>query len=350
MGLWARAAAALGRVDYMLTYALVRFVDEVLATYFSAGDVLFVALVATALTCRADAPLGPTGASVRRVAAVLLANGVQTGLPSAFARETGDVMLVLHWLVATCAVVLLPTLLAPYTDEQVFAQVSRLVLFTYAENSAYITARLHLDYVLAAVAALALHAAEARAAVAGVAERTVLRALSMLATNVIVSSLLREDTGGLVEIAWLVGALILLDNVAASLAVASELRDYAVWRAAALIGARLEFFEAPADAVLGVVLGAVGLAYSAQCAAASAGFVLHYGAMLDLGVLVGANTALGVAERGVRALPPSLVWIALLGTVNVVHIALEAAAQSGSGSGRSTTMPLASARQSTVCV
>lgn len=324
VGLWQRVAAALCRMDYMLTYALVQFVNGVLETFFSAEDVLFVALVGTALTSRGDIPLGPTGASVRRVSAVLLANGVQTGLPGAFARETSGVLLVLHWLVATCAVVLLPTLLAPFTSDEVLGQVSRLVLFTYAENSAFITAGLHLDYVLAALAALVLYAVGTRVASAGAAEQAVLRALSMLATNVVVSSLLHGSAGDALEIAWLVGVLIMLDNLSGWLEAAPELRDYAVWKAAALVGARLEFLEVPTDAVLGTVLAVVGFAWAAQRAAAAAGFALRYGAMLDLGVLVAANTALGVVERSVRKMPQSIVWVALLGTVNVVHVALDA--------------------------
>jgi hypothetical protein len=317
-GVWARVTAALARVDYMLTYGLVTFVDRVFATYFSRVDIVLVAAVAAAVTAHGKRAgvLGQTGESVRRVAAILLANGVLASLPAASASETSGTVLVLHWLLSTAAAVLLPTLAAPFATDEVLAQVASLTLFAYAENASFITRALHADYVLAALAALALHAAHGVAG-AGGALGVALRALGMLATNVLVSALLRGTAGDALEVAALLGALVVLDHLRPWLEAAGELRDYATWKASTLAAARLA--GSPRDAVFGAVAGAVGLACGLRDAAR-----LRFDAVIDVGVLVAANVAFAAAEDAVRALPASLVWVALLAVVNVVHVALAA--------------------------
>jgi hypothetical protein len=314
---WARATAALARVDYMLTYALVGFVGRVFERYFSRSDTLVVAAVVIGVTARGAG--GQTGGSLRRVSAVLIANGVLAGMPAASATETSATVLVLHWLLSTSTVILLPTLAAPFTEEQVLTQISRIVLFAYAENAMFLTQMMHTDYVLAALAALVLHAARGGGGGGG-AVGIATRALGMLATNVIVTALMRGTAGDALEIAVLLSALVLLDHLQPWLEAAGELRDYAAWKASALITTRLA--GAPRDAVLGALGAAIGVACGAQSAL---GKRLRYDAIIDVGILVMAGVVISAVETTVRAMPSSLVWVVLLAVVNVVHVVLGAA-------------------------
>lgn len=315
-------------MDYLLTYTLVGFVQSVLHTFLSPGDARYVALVASALSAfgtSQSGPLGQTRASIHKVAVVLLVNSVMSGAPSASLAATSAPVVVLHWMLATATVVLLPTLLSPFTDNDVFQQVSSLVFFMYAENSSFITESLHQDHVLAALAILVLHAVDSCRPSAAAAEKVVLRALSMLATNVVVSSLLEASatsTHDATEIGWLFAVIILFDNVRLQLHVATELKDYAVWKGASLISERLAFNGVPLDVVCWGCLALVAGAHVLRTLAKEVGTELRYGAVVDLGILVAVNAGLSLVKLSVQRMPNSLVWMALLGVVNVVHLVL----------------------------
>jgi hypothetical protein len=314
----ARLRDAFARVDYLLTYALARFAQQVLERRLVAADLLLVAAAVAALSVAANprGVLGATAQSAHKVAAVLFAQHLLTGMPrpgpgrlARLAREAAA---------AFAAVVLLPTLLAPLLAEEAVAQVTNLVFFIFSENSAQLTRDPELDLVLPVAAALVLWATQTRAPHAAGAESTVLHAIAMLATNVLIETLFGTETSAL-HIVALLAALVFFDRLAARLTLAAPLRDYAVWRSAALLLALLLARGAALDSI---VLGASIAAGAAHAAGAALG--VRADAVVSLGLLVAGNAALEAVHGSLTSTPPRIALGVLLGVINVVHLALRA--------------------------
>ena len=114
--------------------------------------------------------------------------------------------------------------------------------------------------------------------------------------------------------------LIIFENAEHALDVARELKDYAVWKGAALVAARLSFNGVPRDMIaVGAVLFVVA-ARSLQVSVATLGASCRYDAVVHLGVLIAANAALSAAETALRAMPSAFVWCFLLSLVNIAHL------------------------------
>lgn len=327
-----RMFESLGRVDHLVTYALVTFVRTLLARFFSLEDTLYLAGTVVVLTAGVLARgtgygvLERTAASAHGVGGVLLADAIMSAVPRPATADTGAASVLFHWTLSTASVILVPTLLTPVLRDDTAAKVSQLVLFMYAENSGFITRDAQVNHVLPVLALFVLCAARAReASPAPPVLAVVLRALAMLATNVVISTMLDDgatSTHDATEIAWLVAVLILFENVQRRFEVAGELKDYAVWKASTLVAARLALAGVPPDAVLFGALLFTAAAHALQAAVAAGGGLMRYDAVVQLGALVGVNAALAAVQAAMAATPPAVVWILLLSVLNAVHIAL----------------------------
>jgi hypothetical protein len=313
----ARLYDAFARVDYLLTYALARFAQQVLGPRVAPADVLLAAAVVAAGTVAwpGGGALRRTAESTHKVAAVLFAQHLLGGLPrpgtGSLARIARDSA------VALSAVALVPTLLQPLLAEEAAAQVASLVFFMFAENSAQLTRDPELDHVLPFFAGLVLWATQSRPQARGV-ERSLLHAAAMLATNVLVETMLGAAD---LSIAALVAVLLLFDGLTTSLALAASLRDYAVWRSASLALALLLARGAP------LALVVIGAGVCAGAAHAAAGWLGARGdAAVGMALLVAGNAGLEGVRRTLLGTPPRLAWGVLLGVTNAVHLALRALA------------------------
>lgn len=325
-----RVQAMLGRIDYLLTYALVGFVRRVVTRYFAARDTIYIAVVLVTLTsCIHDGthPLRKTVQSVHKVSAVLLTDMIMASIPTPSLTDTNLYTVVLSWVLSTAAVVLLPTLLTPLTAVDVAGQISSLVLFMYAENSVFLVWDPTVDLVLPGVALLVLYAAHRRMPQTQAVEHVVLQAMSMLVTNIIVSTVMDVKgtaTDDSIAIAWLICTLVLFENVQQWAELATELKDYATWKAAGLLSARLQFNGVEDQTVLAFVLLMTVAAHVFQLGLRQFHSELWYNAIVELGVIVIVNTVLGSVQKHLATTPPQLVWIILLSFVNVIHLVLEA--------------------------
>lgn len=327
----AEVRAALGRMDYMLSYSLVQFVDAVMRRFFSAGDTLLWAAAAAAATrAHGASVLGETAASVHKIAAMLVAEALFKGLRPPAAADTSLFVVAVAWLASTSAIAVIPVLLAPLADAEVREQITGLALFMYAESAGYLTQDLAVDHVLPALALAALWAAHSYEQAPG-AVGTVVRGSGMLATNIVITTLIEPSetaSDDALEIAWLVVALIIFENAEKTLDVARELKDYAVWKGSALVAARLAFNGVPWDMIVVGAVMFVGAARLLQVSVTALAASCRYDAVVHLGALVAANGVLGAAGDALRAMPAAFVWIFLLALVNVAHLALRLAAPS----------------------
>ena len=326
--MWSQLQSMLGRMDYLLTYSLVQFMQKVIQRFLSAQDIFYVAVVLVVCSARVTkvGSVGQSLYSLHKVAAVLLADTIMGAVPSPSGEHTSLFQLVVFWVLSTAAVVLVPTLLAEFTREEVSSQVSSLIFFMYAENSSVLTSDLEIDKVLPMLALLCLYFIRGRQPDAEGVERTVLQALSMMGTNVIISTLVTTSdatSSDMIEIAWLVGVLILFDNLEPWLDVAAELKDYALWKASTLLLARLLFRQIDLESIVLGVLLCIALAYALQLGLRSLHYELRYNAMIQLGVLVALNATLQAVQHSIQHLPHSIVWVVILSVVNVVHVMLD---------------------------
>lgn len=329
MNFISKLAEILGRIDYLITYALVQFVQKVLERTFSSADTLLVAggvmMLCSAAGEGQRGVLSLTARSCHKVSAVLFAQHLMGLVPSPGGEHTSMFLVVLYWLLATSAVVVLPTLLAPVVTEEAASEVYNLVFFVYAENASFLVHHLHLERELPAIALIVLYGVQSRMPAALGVEVTVLRATSMLATNVLVGTLLATPgttSAGGVEIGFLVAALIVFDGLAARIPAGGALRDYAVWKGATLVVTHLSVAGVPLDALLLGGLFLTAAAHALQEMLAEVGAVLRSDATVQIGVLVSTNVALEKVRGALDGTPVSFSWGILLATVNLVHLLL----------------------------
>ena len=320
-----KLTAALGRVDYLITYSLVTFVGEVIKRYFSSHDIVSIALVVTAI-CQGveermlldSSVFKVTIDSMHRVGAILFVNSIMQTVHAASLSDTSMFVLVVSFIVSTGVVIIVPTVVKRAVDNRndVASQISRLVFFMYAENSVLLTADTEVNRVMPALAIMVLCGLRGCRECASPVIQTLLQAFAMLATNVLVTTLVDSaDTASdsATGIAWLVGFMIVLENIAAR--ESSDVRDYALWKSSALISIMLAALPREGLIVCGGLLGCVsGLLHWITGASCET--------LTDLGVLLAANTFLDIVRINMQGVSPKLVWIVLLGFANIMHITL----------------------------
>lgn len=325
----AQVQAALGRMEYLITYSLVVFLKGVVNRFFSPRDLVYIALTLLAVTSLRIRmrTVGVISDTIHGIFCVLLVDIVMEGLRTPTAQDTSLHQCIMYWVSATAAVVTIPVLvhaMGRETSEMLGGpRLEQLIFFMYAENSAFLTQDLEINRVVPALGLIALQYTEGMKmngitdTDTGLPFSSILRATSMVLTNVVVTTLLRSDniaTDGDAGIAWLVSLLVLFDSLQAQSARASEIRDYTVWKAADTVRQHAVAQGMSQDLSLLVFTTSAYVFLSIGC------YVSHTGVIGDMSLLVAVNTALDTVKAVITGAPHSIVWLILMAVLCTLHV------------------------------
>jgi hypothetical protein len=321
--------AALGRMEYLLTYSLVIFLKGVVDRFFSAKDLIHITLTCVSVTSMKTQSntIGVIFDTVHNVFSVLLVDTVMGSLRTPNTQDTSLHQGIMYWVSATAAVILFPVIIQTTSrdmgDRLGGSRLEQLLFFMYAENSAFLTQDLEINRVVPAVGLIALQYIEGQRVTAGSAGlplSSVIKATCMVLTNVVITTLLRSDstaTDGDAGIAWLVSLLVLFDSMREQSPHVNELRDYTVWKAADTVRQHMATQGMRQDTALFVSTTTAYVFLSIGC------YVSHTGVIGDMSLLVAVNTVLDTVKAVLTGAPHSIVWLVLMTVLCTLHVAMQ---------------------------
>ena len=332
-----KIVAMFDRMNYLITYSLIRFIKAVAARFFHPKDLFYVSTVGM-FVCMSFSVLNSKTSSFTHshrsfifildtfhyFCAILFVDvlmGNIQGQPMDGVSMSKDFT---YWVTATSAVLVIPVVCKAYSEAfketTVTTNLQRLVLFMYAENSVFLTKDMEIDKVMPIVAMMSLIYIR-RVCCAynpSFVVSVLVQATTMVFTNVVVSTVLRTDdvaADSNTEIVWLLSLLILFDATNELLVGTSDLRDYAIWKSAANISVFLQYRGLDNIALFTmtmlvvVTLKFVSLPRTIQ----------HMCVLGDVSVLIAINTCLYTLENLFKGLPYSVLWVFLVCILNGLH-------------------------------
>ena len=344
-----KVQSSLGRMDYLLTLSIATFVQKTVTRFLTSIDILYISLVTS--VCTNDRKLNNEEGlrqnrgtltiimfTLHKISSILLIDSVMRYSTQTSPKNTNQHTIVMSYLVSTTLVIFVALIPERYQQTTTGSQVVRLAFFLYAENTSLFTNDAELKRVipfLALVILLFLHnitetektAKTPLTAVTG----TVVRAFSMLMTNLFITTTLDitdNESTVIVDAVWMVGALVIFDNLRGEAPVFTDLKDYAVWKAARQIQqtAHLQITANNNDnanvfILLCSVLAIVVLIIL-QRFAESKQHQLRWDAAIDLNILICVNCVIGAIKEIIQNTPKSFILHILVSALTVTQVGL----------------------------
>lgn len=344
-----------GKVDYLLTFALVKYgkttVEKILDPADGAYMALVVALVSGfVLQLNLGKSILQTARSLHRVTCILLVDNIMQYV-SEVGRGNMSVFATMQHLVVTTALLLLvPTFADLLPDKTIQSETVRLAFFMYAENASFLTQDLEVDRVIPALAIILVctlqNASENKIF------QSVCKGISMLMSNALITVLL-DNKGNTsdeaVQIAWLLCVSTMLQYFAYTISAITDLQEYTTWKVSSLLTNRLIYLQIEHESI---VIGSLLIAfwmYSINILIGKAFYngdrnqandgksgresettherhAMHesrYGAITAICLLTSFNTIMQSVTDTLHFLPNRIVWVALLSILNLVEVIMQ---------------------------
>lgn len=322
--------SSLDKADYLITFSLITFTKKAILRFLKEEDTIYIALVTSLLTGLFNMQtvftnLENTTQSLHKISSVLLVENVMNNVGSSTLTKTSAFIIVTHLVVTTATLLLIPSFVFVIQDQTVKSEILRLVFFMYAENSVLLTEDLEIDRVLPAVAIIILcilHHMSPKGIM-----KNVCKAISMLMMNVLVTIMI--DSNGTakddsIQIAWLIGIIVVFENLEILIEELSELKDYAVWKVSTLFSQRLLFLGIQQDTIIfGSLFFLILTTFIQSFIKQQFQHSLKCNSVNSLILLVLINSMLHYFTQSMQEMPHNIVWMVLISILNVIHVVLK---------------------------
>lgn len=217
-----------------------------------------------------------------------------------------------HFTLTTCIVFSVPMLLSQTTFD-VSEQLSRIIYFTYAENSILFA---QLTGNMAPILALLV------VYISVLIPNRFTKPLAMLAMNVIVNNTVdNESLNDTTLIIWLAFQLILFDNMCSYIPQLREVTDFAIWKISTVI--IKESNGVPRDSIIACFFITIFVASALQQLSQYYSYTLNYSSIIEVCLLTSVNTILTSLQQLIRNTPVSIMGTVILAVLCIVRIVLQ---------------------------
>lgn len=242
VNIFERVVNAISRIDYLLTYNIVGFIQQRYSQTMHPNDMLYSSLVLVICTYKYDfvSDIGNSitdvlGFIIHKISSIVLTSQL-VGLTNVNDDTTSTFNCIVYWTIITVTVVIISTVNKTSKQTMTGAQVNQLILFMYAENASKLFVDNELRRIIPSIALITLAYMHEMNSVFNEKHMQLftflLKALSMLVMNILVNTTLGvtdNETTTVLDCHWLVVMLIIFDHVEVITQQCTELRDYATW-------------------------------------------------------------------------------------------------------------------------
>jgi hypothetical protein len=351
-----------GKIDYLLTFALVKYGKMTVEKRLSAADGAYMALVVAlvsgfVLQLRTGKSVLQTARSLHRVSCILLVDNMMQYVSEVGRANMSVFATSQHLVVTTALLLLVPTFADLLPDETIQSETVRLAFFIYAENASFLTQDLEVDRVIPALAIILVcmlqNASNSKIL------QTVCKGLSMLMSNALITVLLATKgitSDEAVQIAWLLCVSTMLQYFVYAIPGIIDLQEYTTWKVSSLLTNRLIYLRIERETI---VVGSLLIAFwmytigiqiqkafyhetndsdeekdskrqsahgsqSAHGRQSNNTTSMHrYGAITAICFLTSFNTIMQCVTDTLHYLPNHVVWVALLSILNLFEVLLQ---------------------------
>jgi hypothetical protein len=333
---------ALLRMENLISLSMVTFVKAVAKRYLDdnksvlMGSIIVAVLAKIGYVWLENRPhrksslfaMAVTLDALHKISSLLLVDQVMGSFHKPDIGRENMFAYTIYWIISASFLIFIPVVFKMIPGSVFTERLSSYVYYAFAENGQFLIDDMALRRVVPAVSLVAMavlwkysrkeqtdNKQTDNKQALGTVVHTIVRGVSMIMINIIVTIILFTDESSIdtnVQAVWLIAVLIMVDNVHVSLNVSDSLKDYALWKSSQkmgqiLIGDGRETLLLVCI-VLAMYISALKNSFSLQC-----------GILLHTILLTGFNAFLTGIQIAVANSPHVITWVILLCTIALVE-------------------------------